>query len=532
MTRRFAGISLFLVLLLVTLAACAPQTSRLNTAGAALPTETHEPTAAKASTEPVVYIWEGDDWGYPSPFAFYARGPGYLQMALVFDTLVWKDADGFIPWLATDWHASADGKTWTFELRDDVRWHDGEPLTAEDVAFTYTYMSERFAEGMITWSWPLNLVASAEVGDDGHTVTIQITEAAPGILNDLFGSLPIIPQHVWEGVSDPLHKLDAEAVIGTGMYMLEDYVKEEGRYAYVANPDFFLGHPIVDELIYAKVSDPALALLAGEIDAAHFTGKAVSSVEELRKSDDLAIIEGPSYWVLKLFMGLERPPLDQVEVRQAIAQAINRQEIVDRAQLGGAIVASTGGLTPDTYWCNPDLPSYPYNPEAARSILASKGAEGTSLTLVTTEPYAREAELIEGYLEAVGLDITIQMGDRTTVDSLLREGNYDLLISGHGGIANPNMTVPSPWTTWDHPEFAAAYAEANAEMDREKRQQEVWEVQTILAEHLPVLPLWHPLMWHVYRKGAVKPFFTEGGIGLGIPLAANKLMYLPESARP
>jgi len=86
----------------------------------------------KRAGVPVLRLAGGDN-GYPSPFA-YVRGPGYIRSSYIFDTLIWKDSQGYIPWLATDWQLSSDGKTWRFTLRDGVKWQDGSALTADDVA--------------------------------------------------------------------------------------------------------------------------------------------------------------------------------------------------------------------------------------------------------------------------------------------------------------------------------------------------------------------------------------------------------------
>ncbi|RJS84787.1 peptide ABC transporter substrate-binding protein, partial [Methanophagales archaeon] len=102
--------------------------------------------AVVASAEKVVKFAgdvPGGDWGYPSPFGFYPRGPGYIRMSFGFDTLTWKDQDGaVIPWLADSWEKSDDGKAWTFHLHEGVKWHDGEPFTAKDVQFTFDYIKK------------------------------------------------------------------------------------------------------------------------------------------------------------------------------------------------------------------------------------------------------------------------------------------------------------------------------------------------------------------------------------------------------
>jgi len=502
-------------------------TARPSATSAAMAPSPTAPEAPAATGEPVTWVMPGDDWGYPTPFAMYARGPGYLRMSYLFDTLVWKDEHGHIPWLAEEWALAEDGVTWTFRLRQGVTWHDGQALTAGDVVFSYLYLKGAQERGMVTWGWPLQRVASAEVSDGGASVTIRMTEPSAGVLTDLFGSVPIIPEHIWASVEDPAKKLDAEAAIGSSLFTLSEYNKEEGRYVYEANPNFFLGKPVVDRLIYIRVNDPALALLAGDVDEASFSGKEIVSVRQFEGEEGYRIVEGPNYWALKLYLNPQRPPLNDRRVRQAIAHAIDRQEIVDKAQMGGAVVASLGILSPGTYWHHPSLPSYDYSPAQARDLLAQAGVPSAASTLLTTETYAREAELIQGDLGEVGIAVTVRTGDRATVDSLLREGNYDLLIAGHGGTANPDMEEPVPRIVWSDPAYDAAYEASTRAVDDAERREAAWTMQEVLASELPVLALWHPLMWEVYRPGVVEPFYTAEGVDGGIPIASNKLVFVP-----
>jgi len=483
-------------------------------------------SSSVAHQQPVTLVMPGDDWGYPSPFAFYLRGPGYLRMSYLFDTLVWKDEQGIIPWLAEEWEMSPDGLTWTFRLRDDARWHDGQPLTAEDVVFTFDYFRDKYAQGMVKWSWPLGQIDRAEVANEGRAVVVHLAAPTAGLLTDLFASLPIIPQHIWADVEDPLRKLDEEAVIGSSLFRLREYSKEEGRYVYEANPDFFLGQPLVDELIFIKVKDPALALLAGDVEEASFSGKAVASVRQLEGNSAFQVLEGPGYWTLKLYFNTTRAPLDQQAVRQAIAYAIDRQGIVDKAQMGGAVVASTGILSPGTYWHQPNLPTYLHDAAKAQELLSAAGVGPFEATLLTTETYVRDAELIKNDLQPLGIGVTVKTADMATVDSLLKEGNFDLLITGHGGTANPDMGDPVPECAWSSSAYSEAYARSLRAADDAERREQVWLMQEIIAEELPALALWHPLMWEVYRPGKAYPFYTADGVANGIPTANNKLMFL------
>lgn len=99
-----------------------------------------------AESKPKEVRLPGGDWGAPTPFSFYPRGPGYVHLSLIYDTLIWKDDKGTIPWLAERWEPSSDGATWTFHLRPGVRWQDGKALTARDVRFTFEYLQRHPVE--------------------------------------------------------------------------------------------------------------------------------------------------------------------------------------------------------------------------------------------------------------------------------------------------------------------------------------------------------------------------------------------------
>ncbi len=453
-------------------------------------------------------------------------------MSLLFDTLTWKDQDGVIPWLAEAWTVSADRVEWTFTLVPDVTWHDGERLTADDVAFTFEYFKAH--QGAFRWSWPVGMVESAEAMDD-RTVVLRLTEPLAGAHEALIGSLPIVPRHVWEGVGDPTRLTSEEAVIGSGPFRLVEYSKEEARYVYAANPDYFQGVPTVDALTFVKVENEALALKTGTTDYADFWGKEIDALREFEEDEAYGIIDGPSFWVLKMIFNTERPPFDDLNARRAVAHAVDRQRIVDQVTHDGAIVANLGIASPFTDWHNPNLPDYQHDPKRAKEMLAEVSADEAggadlSLTLITTAGFAREAELVRADLEAVGIHAEVRTGDTSTVDGLLREGNFDLAISGHGGIANPAQLRTPTWPAeaYANDEYDALYQQQAAIADEEKRRELVWQLQAIIAEDLPVLTLYHPRMWTVYDASKLDTwFYTEGGIGFGIPISMNKLIFLP-----
>ena len=486
------------------------------------------------------------DWGFPSPFAFYPRGPGYVRMSMLFDTLSWKDANGVVPCLADGWRVSDDGRTWTFYLDRNVRWHDGELFTADDVKFTIEYMQDQ--EGAFKWFESIDYIESVEIVDD-YTVIIYLNEPLASFLVDIAGNMPIIPEHIWSGVSDPSKFTGEDAVIGTGPMKLVEYNSAEGFYHYEANYDYYNGNPIVDEFITMAVSSATASLLIGDVDEATFWGSDVDAVNDFVGDDNFEIITGPSFWVLQIIFNCDADkgyPTNISDFRRAIAYGIDREEIVEQKLHGGGMVANTGILHPDAIWYNPDCEGYAHDVAEANAILDSlgftekvngirqypSGAErigNLEFTLYTTSKYAREGEFIQTQLKEIGIKITLKTSDWTTIDSYLRAADFDMAISGHGGIANPQILNLPDWpaSTYQNEEYTSLFKEQEATLDLDSRKELVNQLQEMVADDLPVYTLYHPYIWCVYNPDVLDTwFYTRDGICIGIPIELNKLIFL------
>lgn len=486
----------------------------------------------------------GSDWGYPSPFTFYPRGPGYARMSLLFDTLTWKDANGVIPALADGWKVSDDGKDWTFYLDRNARWHDGTSFTADDVKFTFEYMNDH--KGGFKWFDATSYIDSVDVVD-AHTVVIHLSDPVASFLVDIAGNVPMLPEHIWKDVSDPLTFKDDDAVIGTGPMKLVDYDSATGVYQYEANHDYYDGKLLVDKFISREVSDTASALQTGDVDEVSFWGSEITAVQTFESDPDFEIKAGPSFWVLQTIFNCEKYPNNDREFRQAIAYGIDRDKIVSQVLHDGGEPANTGIMHPDSIWYNPDCTTYEYDTDMADEILDSLGFVDTdgngirnypdgaersgdiTFDLYTTGKYNREAELIQADLATIGIKINVKTSDWGTIDGYLRSANFDIVISGHGGIANPQiMRIPDwPASTYQNSEYDSTYAAQEVEMDLDTRKELVNQLQEMVADDLPVYTLYHPYMWCVYDPKVLDTwFYTRDGVSIGIPLELNKLVFL------
>src|SRR5665647_1825067 len=168
----------------------------------------------------------GNDWGFPSPLTFYPRGPGYVMTSFCFDPLVWPNNTGNITGLlASSWEESSDGLIWIFHLRNDVKWHDGEPFKASDVVFTYNYIKGKAAISPIGAGWYNTAVIESVEALDDYTVRIKLDQPYAPFMQQVAAVVLIMPEHIWKDVSDPAKYTDKEAAIGTGPFILEDYNK-------------------------------------------------------------------------------------------------------------------------------------------------------------------------------------------------------------------------------------------------------------------------------------------------------------------
>ncbi len=507
--------------------------------------------AAKAPEASIVELrLPGGDWGLPTPFTFYPRGPGYVHLSLIYDTLVWKDRNGTIPWLAEKWESSPDGLVWTFHLRTGLKWQDGAPLTASDVRFSFDTLKRHPVE----W-FSLERLKSVVVLDD-LTVRLHLESPYAPFLNQVAGTVPIFPEHLWREVSNPREMADPARALGSGPYRLVHYDRAQGAYAYEANPDFFLGPPRVSKLSFVPAGDPVAALERGAVDEAPVPA---SLLGRLRQDSRFDVLSGPAFWVLTLQFNRKLYPFDRPEVRQAAAHAVDRRALIEQAVPGGlegARPGSPGFLPPESSWFDASFQDrYPPDPRRALSLLRSVGVEdrngdGTAegpdgkamrFTLITTAPYLREGEALQIMFRKIGFMLDIKTLDMKTLDAMVREGRFDLALTGHGGIGgDPSVILGFGTVRGDpfssaipgDPEYLKTAERLLTASDPAERMRLAAAMQRIYAEELPCLPLYYPTGFIAYRPEVFKGWFytAGGGISIGIPSPHNKLVFIKGAA--
>lgn len=517
--------------------------------------EEKETTAAETAQdtekrkERILTVSGNGDFGFPSVYTISPKGQGYMTLSYIFDTLMWKDESGLIPYLAEDYSVSEDGLTYTFQLRKGVSFTDGTPFTAEDVKFTFDYMKEH------PYKWvSVSMVEEASVVDE-HTVEIKLNKTYNPFLSDVAGSLPILPKHIWENVTEPETFTEPEAAISTGPFILENYDAAAGTYTFKANEDYFYGDVQIDKLVIANVSggDSKEALLSGEIAAApNISYKAAMS---LKDSPEYTVLEGPGLSVTRLYFNFDEEAMAVKEIRQAMYHAVNLDEIVEKAYGGAGYPGSAGHVQPGTPWYNPGVRQYAYDVETAKKMLSEAGAadsngdgileyngEEMSYTLTFTENDEKLAELLVSYMKAVGIELVPQSADDATVKAAISEGNFELAFNTNGSFGGdpvflsrfatvgadgaPSVTGQGG-TTWESEEYNRIYNESAVEQDDAKRHQQVNELQEIIAEELPCLTLYYKKAVAAYNNTIFDGFYyTPDGISIAVPFIMNKLVFV------
>ena len=481
------------------------------------------------------------DWGYPSPYLRYSRGPGYIRSSFVFDTLVWKDESGFIPALAREWTYDEADNAYTFELQENARWHDGEKVTASDVTFTVDYIKEH-PDPFVTLVGPSGIKEAEAV--DEHTVKLYLESLYAPFLYDIAGTMVILPEHIWEEVEDPMTFDGPEAVIGSGPYKLLDYDKAQGTYLYEAFDDYYQGRPVVDRLVFTKVGEETVtaALSQGEVQAADIPAEMADSMQ----SEGFTIIKSSYSWNAKLTINHQKDPLNQKEFRQALAYLIDRQELVDVTQRGHGIAGSPCLLAPDNPWYNPDVRQYEYNPEKARQLLEGLGyvlddggyftKDGQVLELElltqTKSGFKEVGQFVKEALESGGISINLVVLEGKSIDARVEAWDFDLSVYGHGGLYEPSI-LPKVITAkgfnsaryTDNEELNELLEAQMHEMDPEARLALVRQAEALYAEDMPAITLYHP-DWYWAHDGSVGWYYTDGGVGSGIPIPLNKMALL------
>lgn len=467
------------------------------------------PAVEADAPAPVVLNLKGGSLGYPNPFRHSGKGQGTIKMWLLYDALMEKDEKGLVPWLATDYTLSDDSLTYTFTLRQGVKWSDGTDLTVDDVLFSYDYYrSNECVVSNLVVDGEYMITDSCDNGDGTFSLTVNSVYATN---LEYLTRVPILPKHIWEGIEDPFNYAGEGDCIGSGPFVLTSCDEEKGEYQFVANPLFWGSNP-VGQINYIAVSDDVLAFDHGEIDYLNAPWDLYEKYENLEGCK--AVSNQPFLGYNMVFNLRDCAPLQDMTVRQAIAYAVNRQQIVDLVFNGHATVASAGYLPQGHSMRNEAIRTYDYEPEKALELLGGKELELT-MKAGDSQELLDICELIKLDLARVGITLNVVSCDGATLKDAYSKGEYDIYMSYGGGWGADADRLHSMYAGWDPETKEAVYSNCvlgyyNEELyqlaqeqqrcvDLEARTALIGRMQEIIAEEVPTLPVLNCYDMLVYR---------------------------------
>jgi peptide/nickel transport system substrate-binding protein len=428
------------------------------------------------------------------------------------------------PSLATSWEISDDSRKYVFHLRHGVKWHDGQPFTSADVAYSLQTLRQVHPRAKTTFA---NVTAITT--PDPYTVVIALSKPAPYLIKAFSSSeTPIVPRHLYEG-TDPLTNPANNAPIGTGPFRFVKWVR--GSYVeYARNDDYWdKGKPYLDKIVVKIITDPAARTVAfedGSIDLSGDTPVPLSDLARLKNSPKLAL-DSRGYefqaGVTRIEFNLDNPVLKNLQVRQAIASAIDR-EVIRKVIFYGYATPLASPIIPTNPYYDPAPTPYPYNVEHANALLDAAGfprkADGTRFAL-TVDPLpigelpTRTAAYVKSALARVGIAVTVRSQDLPAyLKRIYTDRDFDFSINGMSNLFDPVVGVARLYTTdnfrrgvpftngshYSNPQIDQLFAQVAEETDEAKRKQLFSQIQQILERDLPDLNLVAPQYLTVYSR--------------------------------
>jgi peptide/nickel transport system substrate-binding protein len=456
-------------------------------------------------------------------FADYYFG---IITLLSHDRLFRMDENGSImSELVEDWEVSEDGVVWTLRLVSNATWHDDKPLTAEDVAFSINYLKEKVP----VYKSHLRLVERAEAVD-GYTVKVTLKEPWFRLPLNLM-VVRVIPKHVWEKVDKPLEYHDEDRNVGSGPFIYEGFDKASGTIMFRTNPEYRLGKPSVDRVVFKLFKNTEamiMALKKGEVHTVYHYARGIDPVyvPALNESGIKFIIK-PNFGVdNNLWFNCKKYPYNVTEFRKAMSFALNYENYVKSIAAGYAMFPNAGWIPP--VWAHyKETEKLHTNLSEAMTILDSigfkdfdgdgwrelpNGSDFTMRILFRTDlpESSRLAELVKRDLESVGIKIDLTPADSPTFRQIVDvERGHEAFISrtttwgmmmwagyGTGYIDARNIG----WSNVDDPEFQEVVDQMLRTTDEGNMRELVHRLQDIYAEKLYIIPLYWGEIIQPYRS--------------------------------
>ena len=473
------------------------------------------------------------------------RGQNWLSRSstnegFIFSQLVdlEMDAQTISPDVAESWSASEDGLVYTYHLRDDVLWHDGEQLMADDVKWTIEMFWHPDTKIPTRTTLPLFAIAGVDEFASGETdeitgvqvlddFTVEITLSSPRA--DFFygmGGLNLFPKHVWEDMTfSEMQESDLarEGIIGSGPFKMGEFVPDQ-YYILEANEDYYRGRPYLDRLIFriglSQVATWLPGLETGEIQVGNMVNG--PDRERVERDENLTVVGGPLPGAMSVWPNHTR--LTDKRILQALMFAVDRVAIAEHIYgPGQALAYDYTAVDPSASWISPDVPQYPYDPEKAQALLAEAGWDSSReldfITYYQSELDQRVVAAMQQYWAEAGIDVNVaHMDGPTFVSRFYEEPDFDL---GYGccGVALPfeypryscSNLPPAGYngSQYCNAEIDQMVAESLVEPDADTRQAMWHEISEITNDELLHLTLFQQDRRHAVSQSVCNYRFRQ-----------------------
>ncbi|WP_159102364.1 peptide-binding protein [Caldalkalibacillus mannanilyticus] len=420
--------------------------------------------------------------------------------------------------LAERWEYSEDGTIWTFYLKENVKWHDGETFTADDVVFSYSIPMHEDYSG--PYSWPYQKIVAVNKVDD-YTVEFILEEPYAPFLA-ISAQTGIVPKHILEDI--PIaeigkHEFGTKKPIGTGPFKFEEW--REGEYvALTAFEDYYQGRPYIDNIVFKIVQDTNTLMaqvMSGDIHFAGVTPSYIDTVTQLENKGQIVLLSGPTNSWEYIGYNLRNPLFQDKNVRAALTHAIDKEAIVQTVVNGRGAVAHGPG-SPANWAFNPNLPSFEYHPEKTKQLLHEAGwkagadgileKDGTrfSFTLTTSqggETRPEIAAIVQQQLRLVGIEVDIQLLEWSAYIAQTGPPNWDFdaLVAGWSIGSDPDPTYF--WHSNQIEQGLNYFGYSNLEVDKlldlnttilnqEERKEVIYKADELVTLDQPYTFLYYP----------------------------------------
>ena len=457
----------------------------------------------------------------------------------IFEGLVDYEPTGFkiVPKLATKWETSSDGKTWTFTLREGVKFHDGSPFDAASVVFNFERarfaknewrptkpVADDFAYYADQWGGYDNdsVITKVEAKDAKTVVFTTATPFGPFLANMAMSAFPIVSPKSVKDDKDGWALVASKGAAGTGPFVFKPGAwQKDQQLTLEKNPSYWdkdsagRALPYLDKITFRFIKDTAARLAelkAGSIDA--MKDFSPQDIPTIKADANLGVIPRPSFNIAYLGVNLSVKPFDNLKIRQAVAMAINKKAIVDTIYAGEAKAASQF-LVPGMLGYDDSVTEfYKFDQAAAKKLIADSGVAAPITTdlwyMPVSRPYYPDpkkiAEAFASDLAAIGITANLKSVDFTTYRKDARENKYPLWLLGWTGdngdpdnflnvFFHPKIVGGKDTATengaWTNPQAWDLLRKAAGETDAAKRSDLYKQVSKIVQNDVPRIPMFH-----------------------------------------